>query len=550
MELKKYIALLWHWSWLILLGSVLAGGITYLINANTTPIYRSSTRLMIDQAPSTSGGTSYADVLTIEKVSQTYVALITTSPLLQQTIEQLDLPHTVPQLRARIAASAPVDTQIINITVEDTSPERAQLIADTLAKNFIAYNEQAQYQRYADPINTLTNEREQVGNQLEEIQVSINELNALENRTAEQQSRLSRYETQQRELQLNYTNIFNKLQDLRIRAATESNNLIIVEPAQINRSPVRPNTTNNTILAVLVGAMAAVGVIFLIDYLDDTIKTPDEVVEDTGLSAIGVIAYIKGDKPADRLITHLTPRAPTSEAYRVLRTNLEFASVDAKLHNFIVTSPSPGEGKSTTAANLATVLAQAGNRVVLIDADLRRPSQHKIFEIPNNQGLTMALLDSETPVSYHLQATRVPSLRLMTSGPLPPNPAELLRSQRMAQVLEDLKHEADIVVVDTPPALTVADASILAPRTDGVVVVGKIGSTRREALVQALETLQKTGSNLFGVVLNRSNPARGGYYYNYYYYRYYTYEYGDNRPMPGRTRPSGGRLSKWLAGNK
>jgi capsular exopolysaccharide synthesis family protein len=547
MEIKKYIALLWHWSWLIILGSVLAGGITFLINDNTTPIYRSTLRLMIDQAPSTTGGTSYADVLTIEKVSQTYVALITTSPILEETLSQLDLPYNVTQLRARISASAPVDTQLINITVEDTSPERAKLIADTLAQNFIAYNDRTQSQRYADPINTLNSERDAVGDQIEEWQVLMNELNALENRTSEQESRLSRLETQQKELQLNYTNIFNKLQDLRIRAATESNNLIVVEPAQINDRPVRPNTINNTILAVLVGAMAAVGIVFLIDYLDDTLKTPDEVVEDTGLSAIGVIAYIKGDKPADRLITHLTPRAPTSEAYRVLRTNLEFASVDTKLSNILVTSPSPGEGKSTTAANLATVLAQAGHRVVLIDADLRRPSQHKLLEVPNNQGLTMALLDSETPVSYHLQNTRIPGLRVMTSGPLPPNPAELLRSQRMAHVLEELKSEADVVIVDTPPALTVADASILGPRVNGVVLVAKIGSTRREALMQAQETLQKTGTNIFGVVLNRSNPARGGYYYNYYYYRYYTYEYGETRPDPVRGKRNNGR-PKWLGG--
>lgn len=546
MEVKKYIALIWHWSWIIFLGSMLAGAITYLINANTTPIYRSTTRLMIDQAPSSSSGTSYADVLTIEKISQTYVALITTSPILEETIAQLELPYSVVNLRQLINASAPVDTQIINITVEDTSPERAKLIADTLAQNFIAYNDRTQSARYADPINILNIEREAVGDQIEEMQTLINDLTALENRTPEQESRLSRLETQIKELQLNYTNIFNKLQDLRIRAATESNNLLVVEPAQVNRTVVRPHTISNTILAVLVGGMAALGLVFLIDYLDDTIKTPDEVVEDTGLSAMGVIAYIKGDKPADRLITHLTPRAPTSEAYRVLRTNLEFASVDDKLRNLLVTSPSPGEGKSTTAANLATVLAQAGHRVILIDGDLRRPSQHKILELPNNQGLTTALLDSETPISYHIQNTRVPGLRLMTSGPLPPNPAELLRSHRMSQVLEELKDEADIVIVDTPPTLTVADASILGPRMNGVVIVGKIGSTRRDALMQAQESLQKTGANIFGVVLNRANPARGGYYYNYYYYRYYTYEYGDNRPDARRGRKS--RLPKWLAG--
>lgn len=547
MEIKKYIALIWHWSWLVILGSLLAGGVTFLVNANTTPIYRSTTRLMIDQAPSSTGGTSYADVLTIEKISQTYVTLVTTSNILSPTIQQLELPYSVEQLRRLVSAAAPVDTQIINITVEDTNPFRAKDIADTIAREFIAYNSQTQADRYQEPVTTLETERQNTGNIIEGLQTEINGLTALENRTPEQESRLSRLETQLKEAQLNYTNIFNKLQDLRIRAATESNNLLVVENGDINRSPVRPRTEVNTILAVLVGGMFSLAIIFLVDYLDDSIKSPDEVVEDTGLSAIGVIAYIKGEKPADRLITHLTPRAPTSEAYRVLRTNLEFATVDNKLRNLLVTSPSPGEGKSTTAANLATVLAQAGHRVILIDADLRRPSQHKILEVPNNQGLTTALLDSETPITYHIQNTRVPGLRLMTSGPLPPNPAELLRSHRMSQVLEELKDEADIVLIDTPPALTVADASILGPRLNGVVLVGKIGSTRRDAIIQAQDTLVKTGGNIFGVVLNRASPARGGYYYNYYYYRYYTYEYGDTRPK--NNRRNGNRLSRWLAGN-
>lgn len=542
MEIRKYVALLWQWAWLIILGVIIAAGVAYLVSINTTPVYQASARLLIDQAPGASSNT-YADVLTIEKISQTYVELLTVTDVMDEVIAQLNLPIESGDLRGQISASAPADTQILNLTVQDTNPERAAAIANATAEAFIRYNERTQAARYAEPRSNLQTELSNVGDQIEEIEVQINTLNSSEtDLTPTQQADLSRLETQLREQQTIYNNIFNDLQDLRVQSATESNNVLIVEPAVPNPNPIRPRTFTNTLLAAAVGGMLALGVIFLIDYLDDTIKTPDQVTADTGLSAIGVISFIKGEEPSDRLITHTTPRAPISEAYRVLRTNLEFSSIDDKLRSVLVTSPSPGEGKSTTAANLGTVVAQAGNRVIIVDADLRRPSQHKVFQVPNNQGLTTALLDSETPISYHIQQTKVPGLRIMSSGPLPPNPSELLRSHRMQQILAQLNDEADFVIVDTPPTLTVADASILSPRVSGSVLVLKIASTRRDALIQAQESLNKTGAHVLGVVMNHATPGRGGYY-NYYYYRYYNYEYGDKKPTKSRNP-----LARWLAG--
>lgn len=541
MEIRKYIALLWQWAWLIILGVIIAAGVAYIVSINTTPVYQASASLLIDQAPNASGN-AYSDVLTIEKVSQTYVELITVSDVLNEVIGELGLSTEPSQLRSQISASAPANTQILRITVQDTNPDRAAAIANTTAVAFIRYNERTQAARYDEPSNNLQLELTSAGDQIEAIETEINTLAATSELSSAQQAQLSRLETQLREQQNLYNRVFNDLQALRIKSATESNNVLVVEPATANPVPIRPRPLNNTLLAAVVGAMLALGVIFLIDYLDDTIKTPDEVTMDTGLSAIGVVSFIKGEEPHDRLITHSTPRAPTSEAYRVLRTNLEFSSIDDKLRSVLITSASPGEGKSTTAANLGTVVAQAGNRVIIVDADLRRPSQHKVFQVPNNQGLTTALLDSETPIAYHIQQTKVPGLRIMTSGPLPPNPSELLRSQRMQQVLNELNEEADFVIVDTPPALTVADASILGPRVNGVVLVLKIAATRRDALIQAQETLQKTGAHVLGVVMNHATPGRGGYY-NYYYYRYYNYEYGDKKPVKSRNP-----VTRWLAG--
>jgi capsular exopolysaccharide synthesis family protein len=202
-----------------------------------------------------------------------------------------------------------------------------------------------------------------------------------------------------------------------------------------------------------------------------------------------------------------------------MRTNLQFSSLDHPIRSMVVTSPNPVEGKSTTLANLGVVMAQAGKSVILVDSDLRRPTLHKIFQVPNKTGLTNVLLDDQLELDGHLQETGIENLRLLTSGPLPPNPSELLGSQRMAQFIELLKSKTDVVIFDTPPAIPVTDAAVLATQTDGVLLVADAGKTRRNAARRSVEVLQQVGANVLGAALNRLSPSRsGGYYYYYYYY--------------------------------
>ena len=191
-----------------------------------------------------------------------------------------------------------------------------------------------------------------------------------------------------------------------------------------------------------------------------------------------------------------------------------------------MTSAVATEGKTTTAANLAVVMAQAGNRIVLVDGDLRRPSAHKLFGLSNGTGLTTALVEDPRALNGYLQETGIENLRVLTAGPIPPNPQELLGSQRMEELLRRLEDEADIVVLDTPPTLVVSDANVLAARASGVLMVVNTGKTRRAAVRQAVEGLRKVGANLLGCVLNMVS-ARGGRssYYSSYYYSHY---YGDS----------------------
>ena len=271
-------------------------------------------------------------------------------------------------------------------------------------------------------------------------------------------------------------------------------------------------------LATIVGVLLALGIAFLIEYLDDTVKTPDDVSRVSGLSTLGAIARLKESGGPRQLIAWMRVKSPESEAYRTLRTNIQFSSVDNPIRSLLVTSSSPGEGKSTTTANLAVVLAQTGQRVIVVDTDLRRPVLHKVFGVPNNIGLTTALLAGENlSLEGYLQPTEIDTLSVLTSGPIPPNPSELLGSHRMQHLIEVLAQAADIVIFDSPPVLAVTDAVVLGRQVDGVLVVADAGNTREHALAQAAAELQKTGANVLGVALNRLDTRRGGYYYYYYY---------------------------------
>ncbi|MDA8188948.1 MAG: CpsD/CapB family tyrosine-protein kinase [Dehalococcoidales bacterium] len=217
-------------------------------------------------------------------------------------------------------------------------------------------------------------------------------------------------------------------------------------------------------------------------------------------------------KQRDDLITITDPKSPVSEAYRTLRTNIQFSSLDKPLRTLLLTSTGPDEGKSTTLANLGITFAQAGNRVILVDCDLRRPSLHEIFGLDNATGLTNLFIE-ETAGNLPLQSTSVANLRVLTAGQLPPNPSELLGSRRLEKIIEILKTEADFVLFDSPPIIAVTDAAVLARKVDGVLLVISAGKTKRDRAVKARLVLEKVNANILGVVLNNVKLDRTLYGY-------------------------------------
>jgi capsular exopolysaccharide synthesis family protein len=214
------------------------------------------------------------------------------------------------------------------------------------------------------------------------------------------------------------------------------------------------------------------------------------------------------------LITLTDPRAPAAEAYRTLRTNLYFSSLDRALETLVVTSAAPGDGKSTTLANLAVIMSRGEKRTILVDADLRKPSLHKLFGVSNNQGLTTMAVEDSALAEPPLVETGLDNLWLLPSGPLPPNPAEILGSRRMEEIIAALKARADVVLFDAPPAIAVTDAAVLGTKVDGVLLVIRAGKTRREHAQRAKELLERVKVRVVGAVLNNAPPdqSMGGYY--------------------------------------
>lgn len=291
--------------------------------------------------------------------------------------------------------------------------------------------------------------------------------------------------------------------------------LSVAEQAAVPPRPARPRVALNVALAAFVGVVVAAGLALALEYLDDTVKTAEDVERTAALPTLGVVSRFRQRAPAAALL-QVIAGSPSGEAYRQLRTNVHFAKLSGELKTLLVTSPSPREGKSTTAANLAVALAQAGERVIVVDTDLRRPAQHAIFEVPNSFGLTGLLLSGRAEAGPALMATKVGNLKVLPSGPLPPNPSELLTSALMQRLVASLRAGADYIVFDSPPVLAVTDASVLAAQTDATIVIAEAGRTRSEALRRAVQTARQANVRTLGVVLNKARPAGHGYYYGYY----------------------------------
>jgi polysaccharide biosynthesis transport protein len=323
-----------------------------------------------------------------------------------------------------------------------------------------------------------------------------------------------------------FNTLLTKQKELSVIANSHSNNVQVMERAEVPKVPISPQPKKDWITALLAGIVVAFGLAFGIEYLDDTVKVPEDITRRLRLPLLGLVPAIRGDRVP--VLSEVVPHE-FGEAFRSLRTSLVFTAGTEHTRVIAVTSSQPLEGKTTTAANLALALAMGGSRVLLIDADMRRPGLHKTLGMQNGTGLSH-LLTGQARVRDAIQRTSEPNLVAITAGRTPPNPSELLASERMNAFLANLQHGPfDWVIVDTPPVLAVTDAVILAPKVSGVVFVIGSEMTRRVHAERAIETLRGSRPRSLTAVLNRVDFNRNKYYYSRYYgYQYKSY-YGQNQ---------------------
>jgi polysaccharide biosynthesis transport protein len=520
MDLKVLLGPLLKWWWLLLAATLLAAFSSYLAVRQQPLVYQARTTLMIGRAldnPNPSNNEFWLG----QQLAAAYADIGNRDEVRERTMDVLGMTW-LPEYRVR----ALPNTQLLEITVVDTNPARAQAVANELANQLILRSPTASRPEEQDRqvfVNEELNDlEEKIRETRDEIAAKQSELRELVSarQISETQNQIGALQVKLSALQANYAALLANTQ----RGAV--NTLTVIDAAPLPRRPVGSNKSSTILTSAAIGFTMATAAAYLLAYLDDTVKEPGEIQALTGLSALGSIPKFRLDDGEPPLLTVSRPRSPVAEAYRVLRTAVQFANVDKPPRKLLVTSSVPEEGKSVTTANLASVLAQAGHDVLLIDADLRQPQQHLFFNLNNERGLTdlMLLLDLRSTHAVQDATSLIPDfiqntphigLSVLTCGRIPPNPSELLGSAKMKVTLAACSSKFDYVVIDSPPCLAVTDAAVLSTQVDGVILISRSGHTRRAHLRQAVERLREIGANILGVSLNDLSSLSSSYYYGY-----------------------------------
>jgi non-specific protein-tyrosine kinase len=474
--------------------------------AGATGPYTATVTLLVDQG-GVNLATGRSGAQASERLAGTYAQMAVAPSILEVAIASLGTGQSPDALAARVRAEPVANTQLVRLQVTGTDVEESARLADAIAQAYVDQIQEMLVQPYAAHLATLQAEITRQSALIDDTQAEIQVWTVAklqdESKLARLRSMLAQDSSDYRVLQQDY-------EQLRLTATQASESVVITERAQEPQRAAR-NGVQYVLLAALVAMLAALGIAFLIEYLKESFRTPEDVSRVLGLSTIGVIEQF--GKEEEKLIVVSQPQSSAAEAFHVLAANLRLSSMDGRLRTILVTSPTSAEGKSVVTANLAVAMANAGLRVVVVDADLRLPQMHRLFGLNRGQGLIDALWQGGA--DGYLKPTEVEGVKVLTSGTSPLDPVEAISSPHMKKLLTGLAQEADLVIMDSPPVLAVADATILAAGVDGVLLVLRAGHTGGRSARRAVEALRQARTQLLAAVLN-GVPVRSNAYHRYY----------------------------------
>ncbi|HXQ37013.1 MAG TPA: polysaccharide biosynthesis tyrosine autokinase, partial [Anaerolineales bacterium] len=478
-ELRRILTIVLRRWWWLVIAIVLAAALANIISRQQTPVYQATTTVLVGDSI-TSTHVDRTDIQVSEALVQTYVEIARRQPVLEGVVNALNLKESWQALNSKIQVTQVESTQLIEIVVEGSSPEMARMIADEIVNQMILLSPASSEGRDNEFINNFN--RDQIQSLQDRIVNGRNRLAEIETAMSTSISEIQLADLQREkstlqglivEWERNYTEMLVLTEPKR-----NPTQLTVIESAHSNNRQIRPRIQLNTALGGVLGMVVALGIIFLLDFLDDTYKSLSDFSQSEEVTILGSIRKIKGRKLKDKIVADLHPYSPVTESYRIIRSRIRFKPVDQPTHSIMITSSMPEEGKSVTVANLAIVFAQANHKTLIVDADLRHPVLHNIFNVSNETGLGDVLSSPEIKVEDCIRNTSVNNLQILTSGMPLLDPSERLDSKRMEEILNELRNMAEIIIFDTPPVLIFADAIVLSRRVDGVIVVIQAGKSK------------------------------------------------------------------------
>lgn len=498
MLIREYLSILWPRKSLIIALALVCSVAALLYTSSMDKVYTSEAEVLVDlsstSADSPSTGTTAASMM------QTEAVVATSTGVAQQTADELDSGETADQLLERVSVEVNPETNILNITARGATPGAAQELASSFATSYLDHRQDSTRTR-------LTAEAEAIQTQIDDLNDEIAGLN--------EDIEASVDDAQRTTLEGQVASLGEQvglLQERLIDTGPATNLYAgeVIRTADRQSEPVSASPVRMAGLGLIAGLMLGIALAFVEERMRDRLRRRADLESRSGAPVLAVVpkTSIRRSAPS-QLVTESHPHGSACEAYRTLRTGLLMAASRRPITTVMITSPSSDEGKTTAAANLGVVLAQAGKRTIVLSADLRRPRLHRLFDVSAEPGLTNVLAGEVRASEVLQQVVASDNLRLLPPGPIPNNPAELLGSEAMHRLMSYLRDTCDFVLVDTPPLLDVADAAVMASTVDAVLLVASADRTTRADVEQARKLLDQVDANLIGTVLNRSDSSRG-----------------------------------------